>query len=299
MICAQCKKEFIQSHHLAKCCSTKCIKKRKSEYHQKPEVKKKKKENRKKWLKTEKGKKYSLRSSVSMVKYQKKPEVKKKIKENRKKWVKTGKGKKWLTKYNSNKSVYNKKYRTSEKGKEANRRGVKKALRTNPIYKMSMNVRGRLNQFLNLKRMTKKNKTFDLVGCTPKELKTYLEKQFEPGMTWFNHNLKGWHIDHVIPLNSANTYDEMVPLMHYTNLEPRWSTDNIKKSDDINILKPEKKFKNIIFERSYSSKSEWDELDNDIKKILKKYDPDLEIDLEINVKKNGNYVAILYSASPH
>ena len=132
-----------------------------------------------------------------------------------------------------NNNIYQQKYRSSQKGKEANRKAVKKAVKKNPIYKMSMNVRHRLNEFLNLKRMTKKNKTFDMVGCTPKELKTYLEKQFKPGMTWFNHNPKGWHIDHIIPLSSAKNYDDVVKLMHYSNLQPMWSKENISKSNKI------------------------------------------------------------------
>jgi hypothetical protein len=113
------------------------------------------------------------------------------------------------------KALSNAKYRTTQKGKEANRKGVKKAVKNNPIYKMSMNVRHRLNEFLNLKRLTKKNKTFEMVGCTPAELKIYLEKKFEPGMTWWNHSPKGWHIDHIIPLSNAKNYEDIVKLMHY------------------------------------------------------------------------------------
>ena len=132
-----------------------------------------------------------------------------------------------------NNNLYQQKYRSSQKGKEANRRAVKKAVKNNPIYKMSMNVRHRLNEFLNLKRLTKKNKTFEMVGCTPTELKTYLEKKFEPGMTWWNHSPKGWHIDHIIPLSNAKNYEDIVKLMHYKNLQPMWAKENIKKSNKI------------------------------------------------------------------
>jgi len=129
--------------------------------------------------------------------------------------------------------IYNQKYRSSQKGKEANRRGVKKAVKNNPIYKMSMNLRNRLNEFLNIKRLTKTNKTFDMVGCSPMELKKYLEKKFSPGMTWWNHSPKGWHIDHIIPLSSAKSYEDIVKLMHYKNLQPMWAKENISKSNKI------------------------------------------------------------------
>jgi len=101
----------------------------------------------------------------------------------------------------------------------------------NPIYKMSMNLRNRLNEFLNIKRLTNTNKTFDMVGCTPTELKAYLEKKFSPGMTWWNHSPKGWHIDHIIPLSRAKNYEDIVKLMHYKNLQPMWAEDNLKKGD--------------------------------------------------------------------
>jgi hypothetical protein len=37
-------------------------------------------------------------------------------------------------------------------------------------------------------------------------------------MSW--DNLGEWHIDHIIPLASANTEKEMIDLCHYTNLQP-------------------------------------------------------------------------------
>ena len=59
----------------------------------------------------------------------------------------------------------------------------------------------------------------------------HLEKQFEPWMTWENHG--EWHIDHIIPLSSANTKEEMIPLFNYKNLQPLLAEDNIRKGDKI------------------------------------------------------------------
>ena len=72
-----------------------------------------------------------------------------------------------------------------------------------------------------------------MVGCTPEFLKEYLEKKFKPGMTWQNHTRTGWHIDHKIPLSSAKTPEAVEKLMHYTNLQPLWSVENIRKSNKI------------------------------------------------------------------
>jgi hypothetical protein len=92
-------------------------------------------------------------------------------------------------------------------------------------------MRGRLNHFLTKNNLTKTNKTFEIVGCSPQFLKEYLEKQFIDGMTWENRS--EWHIDHIIPLSSAKTEDELYRLCHYTNLQPLWAEENLKKSNKI------------------------------------------------------------------
>ena len=109
----------------------------------------------------------------------------------------------------------------------------KEKRRTDPIYKLKGNIRRRLIIFLKVSKMRKTNSTFKMVGCTPEFLKEYLEKKFKPGMTWKNHTVHGWHVDHIIPLNSAKTPKAIEKLMHYTNLQPLWAPENIKKSDKI------------------------------------------------------------------
>ena len=100
-------------------------------------------------------------------------------------------------------------------------------------YRLCCVVRNRIRTFLKSKNITKKNKTFDIVGCSPEFLKDHLEKQFTEGMSWENHSLYGWHIDHIIPVSSAKTEDEVYSLCHYTNLQPLWAEDNLKKGDKI------------------------------------------------------------------
>ncbi len=69
------------------------------------------------------------------------------------------------------------------------------------------------------------------MGCSPELLKEYLEKQFVDGMCWDNRN--EWHIDHIIPLSLAKTEEEIYKLCHYTNLQPLWAEDNLRKSNKI------------------------------------------------------------------
>lgn len=58
-------------------------------------------------------------------------------------------------------------------------------------------LRGRLHAALKHQGVKKTALTFSLLGCSSSELKTHLEKQFLPGMTWDNFGL--WHIDHILP----------------------------------------------------------------------------------------------------
>jgi hypothetical protein len=108
---------------------------------------------------------------------------------------------------------------------------LKNRRNNDPLYKLTINVRNRVKSFLKIKQITKKNKTFDLIGVTPEALKEHLEKLFTTGMSWENYGK--WHIDHIIPLSSAKTEEELYRLCHYTNLQPLWAEDNLKKSNKL------------------------------------------------------------------
>jgi len=95
------------------------------------------------------------------------------------------------------------------------------------LFKIISNMRNSVNRYL--KHRSKH--TFDIVGCSPEFLKEHLENQFVVGMGWDNRG--EWHIDHINPLSSAKTEDEIYNLCHYTNLQPLWAEDNLKKSNKI------------------------------------------------------------------
>jgi hypothetical protein len=87
--------------------------------------------------------------------------------------------------------------------------------------------------------ISKKSKSIEILGCSFEEFKLYLESKFEPWMTWENKGLYngelnyGWDIDHIIPISSATTEEEIIKLNHYTNLQPLCSKVNrdIKKDN--------------------------------------------------------------------
>ena len=102
---------------------------------------------------------------------------------------------------------------------------------TDILFKLKKNLRSRLGVFLKRSNLSKKTKTMEIIGCSPEFLKEYIEKRFYNGMSWENRN--EWHIDHIIPLSSAKTEEEMFNLCHYTNLQPLWIIENLKKSNKL------------------------------------------------------------------
>ena len=98
---------------------------------------------------------------------------------------------------------------------------------------LAMNMRSRMRLFIKKSKFNKNTKTFKLIGCSPTQLKSYIAKKFKPGMTWQNHG--DWHIDHIKPLSLAKSTIEMNKLFHYSNLQPLWAEDNLKKNNKINF----------------------------------------------------------------
>lgn len=99
----------------------------------------------------------------------------------------------------------------------------------NPEFKMRRNLANRLGKALEGKK--KSSKTLELLGCSLDSLREHLEKQFQPGMTWKNHNKAGWHIDHKRPCADFDLTDpaQQRACFHFSNLQPLWAIDNFKK----------------------------------------------------------------------
>jgi hypothetical protein len=101
-----------------------------------------------------------------------------------------------------------------------------------PFFRATLNIKNRTRSaFKN--GYSKSKHTAELIGCSWEELREYLESQFIDGMTWDNNTFYGWHVDHIIPLASAKTLEELELLCHYTNLQPLWAQDNLKKGDSL------------------------------------------------------------------
>lgn len=136
----------------------------------------------------------------------------------------------YLKKWRKDNSRYSEQHR--KQMREWNRKNAKKVYkqrRKRPYERLASVIRARIYDVL--KHGYKSEKTEKLIGITIKELKTYLESQFKKGMTWENYGFYGWHIDHRIPLSSFDLEnpEEQKKAFHYTNLQPLWAKDNLRK----------------------------------------------------------------------
>lgn len=100
-------------------------------------------------------------------------------------------------------------------------------MQTDPLFKFISNMRSRLHIAFKKRDWKKESKTKEILGCTVEQAKSHIESKFKEGMSWENYGK--WHIDHIKPLCSAKDSTEIVGLCHYSNLQPLWRLDNIRK----------------------------------------------------------------------
>ena len=102
-------------------------------------------------------------------------------------------------------------------------------IKTDPHFKLKVQLTHRIYSALKVKGISKSKRTMKLLGCTVEELLKHLESKFQSGMT--KENYGKWHVDHIRPCASFDLTDpkQQSICFHYTNLQPLWAKDNIRK----------------------------------------------------------------------
>jgi hypothetical protein len=108
---------------------------------------------------------------------------------------------------------------------------------TDPSFRAKNRLRARFNSML--KTFRKSASFHETLGCDRSTLIYHLEAQFQPGMTW--ENMGEWHIDHIRPCKSFDLSDpdQQRACFHYTNLQPLWAADNMRKG--ARVVEPEER----------------------------------------------------------
>lgn len=159
------------------------------------------------------------------------------IKERKKKYHSENKEKislrkkQWEIKNKDKRSEYKKVYRTENKEKMKqyhheykpiyNKRRVERK-KHDESYRISCNLRGRLVKALKQKAGKKSNSTLKLIGCSWKNLHSYLDSKY--GII---QNVE-YDVDHIIPCSAFDFTDpnHQKACFHYTNLQKLPSKEN-------------------------------------------------------------------------
>lgn len=128
--------------------------------------------------------------------------------------------------YLKNKERINKRQRKYEKFKYY----------SDPAYRLASKTRARLREYIRKLKIPKNDRAHKYLGCNYQFFKKYIESKFTEGMTWDDFLLGKIHIDHIRPISSFNLFDEaeLKKAFHYTNCQPLWAKDNLRKSDKWN-----------------------------------------------------------------
>lgn len=108
---------------------------------------------------------------------------------------------------------------------------------TDPLFRLKKLVRQSIRDSFKRKGLIKSSKTATLLGCSLKDFYQYILLTYKNNYNEnYNKNTK-IHIDHIVPLSTAKTEEEVKRLCHYTNLQLLKAEDNLKKSNKLDWKK--------------------------------------------------------------
>jgi hypothetical protein len=114
--------------------------------------------------------------------------------------------------------------------KEIGRLKYKKKME-NPLYRFRKKISTNIRNSIVRQGYSKKSSACQILGDEWEVVYEYFNNLFLEGMSWENHG--EWHIDHIIPISTAKSEEEIIKLSHYTNLQPLWAEDNLLKSNKL------------------------------------------------------------------
>ena len=119
----------------------------------------------------------------------------------------------------------------ARKNRKAGLRRFVERYHIDPQFNIAIKFRRRIYMAVRKQYTDKAKTTIELLGCSYQQLKEHIEHQFRDGMSW-DLLLKGEiHLDHIRPLATFDLTkeSEQKKAFHYTNLQPLWAEDNLRK----------------------------------------------------------------------
>lgn len=115
-----------------------------------------------------------------------------------------------------------------------NARRQKLKRKTDPLKAMQARLSRLHRHALAKVNALKTSPTFEELGYSVEQFVIHIEKQFLPGMSW--DNMREWQIDHIIPVSTAKTKEDVIALNQLPNLRPMWAAENNRKKNKIETL---------------------------------------------------------------
>jgi hypothetical protein len=101
----------------------------------------------------------------------------------------------------------------------------------NTKYKISCDIRSLISHIFAKRGYNKNSKTEQILGISFEDLNIYLIDGCIKRYGYFDSTIQ-YHIDHIIPISSASSEEEILKLNHYSNLQLLTAEDNLKKGSN-------------------------------------------------------------------
>jgi hypothetical protein len=132
----------------------------------------------------------------------------------------------WRSRNKETKSRYDKSWRASNRVRWQE---LQRKQRREPKTKLLNNLRKRLRDFL----QSSSGDTSNDFGCSPKQLRAHIERQFNRGMSWETYGR--WHVDHIVPCSAFDLTEarQIRICFNWQNLRPLWGAENVSKASKL------------------------------------------------------------------
>lgn len=124
---------------------------------------------------------------------------------------------------------YQKNYRKNNK--EKIKEYYKTKYKTDIQYKLKNDYLHLVERVIRNQKTTPKEE--EILGCDYQTFRSHIESKFDKEMNWDNYGVKGWQIDHIIPISSFDLTDieQVKKCFNYKNSQPLWAKENKRKFD--------------------------------------------------------------------
>ena len=119
-----------------------------------------------------------------------------------------------------------KKYLDNNKGYHLKYKKLRR--KTDPFFKLRLNISSNIERSLSKNGYSKKTKTYNMLKCEYTFFMEWLNGLASNGYTYGIGNL---HLDHVVPISLAETEEEMLLLCHYSNYQLLSADENLTKGN--------------------------------------------------------------------